>query len=134
MQKPLLCQVPLVLQVCVSVPQLPQETGFVCGGTHCLQAPAKQTSPELQGVLSATFVQAVVLAPGWQLWHALLGFAVPGASALPPMKQPAAQVFAALQTCPEPQAEPTARLVHAPVLVPGWQLWQALLGFTAPDA
>jgi hypothetical protein len=49
------------------------------------------------------------------------------------MKQPAAQV-AALQTLPEPQLVPFAALVHSDVLVPGWQLWHALVGFEAPDA
>jgi hypothetical protein len=37
---PLVCQAPLVLQVCVSVPQLPQATGLVWPGPHTpLQAP-----------------------------------------------------------------------------------------------
>ena len=31
---PLVCQAPLALQVCVSVPQLPQATGSVCPGAH----------------------------------------------------------------------------------------------------
>jgi hypothetical protein len=31
---PLLCHAPLAPQVCVSVPQLPQATGFVCPGAH----------------------------------------------------------------------------------------------------
>jgi hypothetical protein len=33
-QVPLLCQVPLPVHVCVSVPQLPHGTGFVCPGPH----------------------------------------------------------------------------------------------------
>ena len=31
---PLVCQVPLALHVCVSVPQLPQATGFIPPGAH----------------------------------------------------------------------------------------------------
>ena len=31
---PLVCQAPLALQVCVSVPQLPQATGLVWPGPH----------------------------------------------------------------------------------------------------
>jgi hypothetical protein len=33
-QVPLVCQAPLALQICVSVPQVPQATGFVWPGAH----------------------------------------------------------------------------------------------------
>jgi hypothetical protein len=33
-QVPLVCHAPLGLQVCVSVPQLPQGTGLVCPGAQ----------------------------------------------------------------------------------------------------
>jgi hypothetical protein len=39
----------------------------------------------------------------------------------------------ALQLLPEAQLVPFAALVHADVLEPGWQVWQALLAFTVPD-
>jgi hypothetical protein len=48
------------------------------------------------------------------------------------MKQSAAQI-AALQTSPAAQFVPFATLLNSVVLVPGWQLWQALLGFRAAD-
>jgi hypothetical protein len=47
------------------------------------------------------------------------------------MKQSDAQL-PALQT-PVAQLTPFATSVHAVVLVPGWQVWQALVGFAAPD-
>jgi hypothetical protein len=33
-QVPLVCQLPVALHVCVSVPQLPHAKGFVCPGAH----------------------------------------------------------------------------------------------------
>jgi len=33
-----------------------------------------------------------------------------------------------------PQDVPSARLLHADVLAPGWQVWQGLLPFASPDA
>jgi hypothetical protein len=41
------------------------------------QLPALQISPGAHVVPPATLLQSVVLPPGWQLWHALLAFAVP---------------------------------------------------------
>jgi hypothetical protein len=48
------------------------------------------------------------------------------------MKQPAVHV-PPLQTCPAAHPIPFDTFVHVVVLVPGWQDWQALLGFGAPD-
>jgi hypothetical protein len=43
---PLVCQAPVVLHVCVSVPQLPQGTGVVCPGAHFpVHAPFTQVWP-----------------------------------------------------------------------------------------
>jgi hypothetical protein len=67
----LLCQAPLT-HVCVSVPQLPHGTGFVCPGAHTLQAPALHTLPEPQLAPSAALVHAEVLVPGVQISHPLL--------------------------------------------------------------
>jgi len=42
-QVPLVCQAPLALQLCVSIPQFPQATGFVWPGAHTpVQAPDTQ--------------------------------------------------------------------------------------------
>jgi hypothetical protein len=42
-QVPLLCQLPLDVHVCVSIPQLPHGTGCVCPGAHMpTQAPVRQ--------------------------------------------------------------------------------------------
>jgi hypothetical protein len=49
------------------------------------------------------------------------------------MKHPGAQL-PALHTWPPPHAVPFATLLHAVVLEPGWQLWQASPGFSAPGA
>jgi hypothetical protein len=49
------------------------------------------------------------------------------------MKQPEAQT-PTLQTSPVAQLVPFATLVHAVVLVPGWQVSQAFVGFAVPDA
>jgi hypothetical protein len=49
------------------------------------------------------------------------------------MKHPDTQLVP-LQISPAPQLVPLAAVLQAEVLVPGWQLWQALLGFDAPDA
>jgi hypothetical protein len=98
-----------------------------------LQVPALHTSPVAQLVPSASLLHAVVLAVGWQLWQALPGFAAAGAYTVAPMKHPGAHV-PALQTEPAPQLVPFASLVHAEVLAPGWQLWQALPGSAAPEA
>jgi hypothetical protein len=38
------------------------------------------------------------------------------------------------QIIPVPQLRPFPMLDHEMVLAPGWQLWQALPGFTVPDA
>lgn len=41
-QLPLFCQVPALVHVCVSVPQLPHGTGCVCPGAHMpTHAPAR---------------------------------------------------------------------------------------------
>ena len=48
------------------------------------------------------------------------------------MEQPELQVVL-LHTSPVPQVVPFARLVQVVVLLPGWQLWQALLGLVMPD-
>jgi hypothetical protein len=47
------------------------------------------------------------------------------------MKQPDPQL-PALHTSPTPQLVPVATLLHAVVLVAGWQLWHAVLGFSVP--
>ena len=49
------------------------------------------------------------------------------------MKHPEMQLVP-LHTWPLPQLDPFDSVVHAEVLVPGWQLWQALLGFSVPVA
>ena len=72
----LFCQAPFT-HVCVSMPQLPQATEFVWLGAHCLHAPVLHTSPEPQPVPSGRLLHAVVVVPGWHVWHALAGFAVP---------------------------------------------------------
>jgi len=38
----------------------------------------------------------------------------------------------ALHTSPAPHPVPSATLVHAAVLLPGWQLWQLFPGSSAP--
>jgi len=48
------------------------------------------------------------------------------------MKQSDEQVPAE-QTSLMLQLVPLARLVHDDVLVPGWQLWHALLALTVPE-
>jgi hypothetical protein len=48
------------------------------------------------------------------------------------MKQSAAQL-PALQTSPAAQLVPFATLLHSVVLVAGWQLRQAFVGFAVPD-
>jgi hypothetical protein len=55
-----------------------------------MEQPARQlaalhTSPTAQLVPFGTAVQAAVLAPGWQLWQAFPGFAVPDGYTVPPM-------------------------------------------------
>jgi hypothetical protein len=47
------------------------------------------------------------------------------------MTHPAPQL-PAVQISPVPQPAPSARLVHAVVLEPGWQLWHGLAGFAVP--
>jgi hypothetical protein len=44
-----------------------------------VQNPPLQTSDAAQAVPSDTVLHPVVLFAGWQLWHALLGFELPGA-------------------------------------------------------
>jgi hypothetical protein len=78
-------------------------------------------------------LQAVVLTPGWQLRQGFVGSIAPVAWTVPLMKQPAAQA-AELQTSPVPHAVPLATLLHAVVLVPGWQLWHGSFGSSAADA
>jgi hypothetical protein len=94
------------------------------------QLPALQTSWVPQDVPSVTLLHAVVLVPGWQLWHALSALTVLAVTTVSPTKQPTTQL-APSQTSPVPQAVPRATFVHATVLAPGWQLWQALPGFSA---
>jgi len=102
--------------------------------SHCVpHAPLEQTWPLPQPVPSVTLLHAVVLVPGWQLWQALFGFGVVDVKKVPPMKQPAVHA-PAVQTLPDAQLVPSVRLLHAVVLVAGWQLWQALAEFTAAGA
>ncbi len=59
----------------------------------------------------------MVETPGWQLWHALAGLAVPAATSAPPMKHSLTQVPVE-HTCPEPQLVPSALLVVVQAPVP----------------
>jgi hypothetical protein len=74
----------------------------------------------------ARLVHAEVLAEGWQIWHGLLGLAVPGAYALPPMKHPGAQLppaqtWPALHDplCQVPVASHVAGMPPAHLMAPG---------------
>jgi hypothetical protein len=96
------------------------------------QLPALQTSPEPQLVPLAALVHIVVLVAGSQLSQPLFAVA-PEPWIVPATKQSAAQL-PALQTSPAAQLVPFATLLHAVVLLPGWQFKQALVGFAAPDA
>jgi hypothetical protein len=57
---PALCQEPAALQVCVSVPQLPQGTGLVCPALHCTHAPSRHAgvAPEQAAPSSCQAVPA----------------------------------------------------------------------------
>ena len=97
-----------------------------------------QTSPLGQLAFTpSVFVQAVVppVPMGWQLWHGLLGFRALGETKAPAIQQPEVQLAGLpLQTSPVGQlAFAPSVLVQTDVLIPGWQLWQGLLGFTAPE-
>jgi hypothetical protein len=69
-------------------------------------------------VVLAVLVHAVTETPGWQVWHALPGFAAPLAYRVPSIQQPLWQLVE-LQTWPAPQLAPSALLVHAVSEVPG---------------
>jgi hypothetical protein len=94
-----------------------------------------QTAPLPQPVPAARLVQVVGVKPalGWQVWQALLGFAVPGAYTVPPMKHPEPQL-PALHTLPVSQLVPSTAFVNAVVLVLGWQIWHAFVEGEAPSA
>ena len=75
-----------------------------------------------------------VLCPGWQLWQdALLGFPA-SAATIPPSITHADVQLPLLQTSPAPHVVPFAIGLHAAVLIPGWQLRHAFVGFAVPDA
>jgi hypothetical protein len=77
----------------------------------------------------ATGLQVVVLVPGWHVSQGFAGFAAPEGWTLPPMSHCVPHAPPE-QTCPLPQTVPFAIALHADVLVPGWQLWHASVGFT----
>jgi hypothetical protein len=98
-----------------------------------MQPEPLHTSPVPQLAPLATFVQAEVLDPGWQLWQELAGLGAPAAITRPPMKQPETQLVP-LQTSPVPHDAPSARPDHPVVLPAGWQVWHALAGSGVPAA
>jgi len=70
----------LVQQLSLAAPQsvIPLPPGAQLGG--CRQLPADEHVPDpLQLLPLFAGLHVVVLVAGWQLWHALLGFAVPDA-------------------------------------------------------
>jgi hypothetical protein len=97
------------------------------------QAAELQTSPVPHADPFERSVHAEVLVPGWQVWQALVEFTAPVAKMVPPMSH-CVPHCPALHTCPLPHAVPLAMLLHAVVLVPGWQLSHGSLGSSAADA
>ena len=83
--------------------------------------PFAQTWPLPQAVPSERGLSAEVLALGWHVSQGLALIELPDAKKAPPTTQPDAHA-PVLQTSPEPQLAPLARLVHALVLTAGWQL------------
>jgi hypothetical protein len=76
-----------------------------------------------------------VLEVGWHTSQPLFAVA-PELTNVPPIQHPETQLAGLpLQTSPieQPAFRPSV-LVHAEVLVPGWQLWQTSLAFTVPEA
>jgi hypothetical protein len=63
----------------------------------------------------------------------LPGLTAPLVYTVLPIQQPLWQATE-LQIWPVPQFVPSVLLVHAVSAVPGWQVWQALTGLTAPLA
>jgi hypothetical protein len=88
--------------------------------------------PEPQLVSFASLVHAVVLIPGWHVWHGSAGFTAPDEWTVPPMSHCVPQAPPE-QIWPFPQVMPSAAFVHCEVLVPGTQLSQPLFP-VAPDA
>ena len=79
----------------------------------------------------ATLLQLDAFVFGEQTWHPFAGLGAAGAKTIPPMKHPAPQAPDE-HTSPVPQLTPLERLLHAVVLVAGWQLWHAFAGFGVP--
>jgi hypothetical protein len=80
-----------------------------------------QTIPAPHPVPSEAVVHIVVETAGWQLWHALEGFAPFAATHVPPIEQALVQT-PALQSCPVPHPDPSEALVHIDRETAGWQL------------
>jgi hypothetical protein len=84
------------------------------------QVPAEQYSVVPQLVPSARFVHPVVLVPGWQLWHLLVGLVAPDVMIIPLMSHcfphcPAEHI------CELPHPDPSCPLLHVVVLALGLQ-------------
>jgi hypothetical protein len=82
------------------------------------QLPPEQYWVVPQVVPSARFVHPVVLVPGWQLWHLLLGLVAPDVMIIPLMSHcfphcPAEHI------CELPHPDPSFWLVHVVVLALG---------------
>jgi len=120
----------LVQQLMLPEPQLlrPSPPGEQFGAART-QLPAEQISVPPQEVPLATLVHTVVLAAGWQLWHAFPGFNTLAAYTVEEMKQPDSHA-PPLHTAPVPQPIPSVTLVHAVVLVVGWHDWHASAAFS----
>jgi hypothetical protein len=107
-----------------SVPPMKQSA------TH---VPAEQTSPLPQVVPVAVFDHVAVDAEGVQTRHAFVGFTVPDAYKVPPMKQSATHAPDE-QTSLLPQLAPFPAFDHAVVELAGVQTRHAFAGSTVPDA
>jgi hypothetical protein len=77
-----------------------------------------QTPPAPQVVPLASATQAVVLVPGWQLWHAFAGFTAPEAKMTPPMSHCVPHTPPE-QICALPHEAPLASEIQVVELVPG---------------
>jgi hypothetical protein len=99
-----------------------------------VQPVAWQTPAVPQSVPAASWVQAVVLVPGWQLWQLSAGLSAPEAT-VPPSTPPMSQLAPHRpfeHTWPFPQdvgGMLAGTFVQLVVLMDGWQVWHGLFGF-----
>jgi hypothetical protein len=87
------------------------------------QLPPLHAAPAAQLVPLGRLLHVMVLMPGWQLLQALPGSIAPGGYTVPPMSHSAPHT-PMTHSCPMPHPVPSVALLHAVVLLAGWQLWQ----------